>query len=490
MPTFQWTITTKMAAAIAVFVLVLLGYGLYATRTRSQVQIGGPYYGQIILGKDLIADILPPPAYIIEAYLLTYEAANTASENERAALLKRLAETEQEFRSRQQFWQDTLPDSPMKRALIAGSREPAEAFFKLVHERYLPALAAGQADVVRRLVSEEMKQAYSQHRRFIDEVVTQAGEFASAQENAARMAVRRSTVLEVSLGLAGMLLGIILSAGIIRSLSRNLGTIAQSLDAGARQNSAVAAQVSSSSQSLARGAGEQAASLSETSSSLEEISAMTRRNAESAAKAKTLAAQARLAADSGTGEMAGMKRAMDEIKDSSDQISKIIKTIDEIAFQTNLLALNAAVEAARAGEAGMGFAVVADEVRSLAQRAAGSARETASRIENSVEKSAHGVALTEKVASSLQDIAAKVRGVDALVAEIASSSREQSEGIAQLGRTVVDMDKVTQETAGYAEETAAAAEELNAQTLALQQTAVELDALVGRRDPAPRRPSV
>src|ERR1022692_3094256 len=129
--------------------------------------------------------------------------------------------------------------------------------------------------------------------------------------------------------------------------------------------------------------------------------------------------------------MRTMIAAMEGIKVSSDETAKIIKTIDEIAFQTNILALNAAVEAARAGEAGMGFAVVADEVRNLAQRSAQAAKETAAKIEGSLTRTTQGVEISAKVAASLDEITAKVRQVDELVAEVSGASREQTEGIGQ-----------------------------------------------------------
>ena len=261
---------------------------------------------------------------------------------------------------------------------------------------------------------------------------------------------------------------------IIRPLEASIAVI----DAASAQEESSAREIATASQRLAEGASEQAASLEETSASLEEISSMTQRNAEHAGNAEGIASQTRSAADSGVADMAEMVNAMGEIKAASDNISKIIKTIDEIAFQTNILALNAAVEAARAGEAGAGFAVVADEVRSLAQRSALAARETADRITASIEKSEHGVRVSNKVSASLVDIADKARRMNELVREIASGSIEQSQGIAQVNTAVNQLDGVTQSNAAAAEESASASEELSAQSVELKAAVEQLVCIV------------
>jgi len=290
-----------------------------------------------------------------------------------------------------------------------------------------------------------------------------------------------STTMIVGLS-AVMVIGVLLAFFLTRSITRPIKAVAEALSAGAEQTVSAAGQVSSASQSLAEGASEQAASLEETSSSLEEMSSMTKRNAETANKVKDLGNQARVAGDAGVRDMTDMTTAISAIKASSDDIAKIIKTIDEIAFQTNILALNAAVEAARAGEAGMGFAVVADEVRSLAQRCAQAAKETAAKIEDSVQKSAHGVQISGKVAKSLEEIVTKARQVDELAAEVAAASQEQSQGIDQVTTAVTQMDKVTQSNAANAEESASAAEELNAQADALKDAVTELLRLVDGKE--------
>ena len=227
-----------------------------------------------------------------------------------------------------------------------------------------------------------------------------------------------------------------------------------------------AAQVSNSSQQLAEGSSEQASSLEETSSALEQMAAMTRTNAENAKQANEFAIQSHKAADNGT-------VTMTEISESSSQISRIIKVIEEIAFQTNLLALNAAVEAARAGEHGKGFAVVAEEVRNLAQRAAGAAKEINSLIKNSVDKSQEGV-------SAIKTIVEGVAKVTDLLSGISTASEEQAQGVEQVNTAVSQMDKVTQSNAAGAEESASAAEQLTAQAQTVQAMVRDLVTVVGQ----------
>ena len=299
-------------------------------------------------------------------------------------------------------------------------------------------------------------------------------EFQGQLESRMNSEQKQSELLVLSCTLAGGLLVLVAGSYVIRSITRPISAIANQLSTESEQTHTSALTVSEVSQSMADGASRQAASLEQSSASLHEMASMTARNSDSAQSAKTLAAEARATADAGARDMASMKSAMADIKTSSTEISKIIKTIDEIAFQTNILALNAAVEAARAGEAGAGFAVVAEEVRSLAQRSAQAARETAAKIADASNKSEQGAAISSQVAASLDAIVERIRQLDEMVGGIAQASQEQTEGISQLNQAVAGMDQITQSNAALAQQSASSAEELQGQSAQVRAAVAEL----------------
>ncbi|MFZ2188224.1 MAG: methyl-accepting chemotaxis protein [Candidatus Moraniibacteriota bacterium] len=288
-------------------------------------------------------------------------------------------------------------------------------------------------------------------------------------------AMRKAMVLVASVSLALALLVIWFFS---HSISRPINNIVDGLHEAAEQVSSAAGEVSSASQSLAEGSSEQAAAIEEISSSLEEISSMTKQNADNAGTADSLMKQANQVVNRANASMNQLTVAMHEISRASDETSKIIKTIDEIAFQTNLLALNAAVEAARAGEAGAGFAVVADEVRNLALRAADAAKNTAGLIEGTVKKVSDGTELVRITDEAFGEVSQSTTKVGELVGEIAAASSEQAQGIEQVNQAVTEMDKVVQGNAATAEEAAASAEELNAQAEEMKSFVYNLSTLV------------
>ncbi len=254
--------------------------------------------------------------------------------------------------------------------------------------------------------------------------------------------------------------------------------ITESLNSVARQVSGAASQISESSQHLAHGASSQASSIEETSASLEELASMANHNADNSQQANNLSDDARGAATNGADSMHKLVHVMDGINESSQEVAKVAKGIEEIAFQTNLLALNAAVEAARAGEAGKGFAVVAEEVRNLAQRASEQARTTSSLITESRSRTEEGSKQATEADEVLRIILESVEKVGSLVGEITAASKEQAQGIDQINRAVSSMDQIVQQNSASSEESASASEELTAQAFSMKSLVRELGLLV------------
>ncbi len=305
----------------------------------------------------------------------------------------------------------------------------------------------------------------------------------SAQSGVRSANVNARTV--VALIVVSIIIGVILALGfglfLSSSISKALNRIIAGLSSGSEQVSSAANQVSASSQQMAEGANEQASSLEEVSSSLEESSSMVKQNADNASQANSLMEDTKKRVEQGDASIKKVGLAISEIKNSSDQTAKIVKTIDEIAFQTNLLALNAAVEAARAGDAGKGFAVVAEEVRNLAQRSAEAAKNTAALIEESQKNAEKGVTVSEEAALAVKGISESALKVAGLINEISAASKEQAQGIDQINTAVAQMDKVTQANASNAEESASASEELSAQAKELSDMVKELVTIVEGR---------
>lgn len=254
----------------------------------------------------------------------------------------------------------------------------------------------------------------------------------------------------------------------LHDLQEKMTSVINNIRLGTSEVGSASEQVAQGNANLSQRTQEQASSLEEVASSMEEMTGTVGQNADNAQQANQLAMSAREQADAGGAVVSRAMSAMSEINDSSKKIADIIGVIDEIAFQTNLLALNAAVEAARAGEQGRGFAVVASEVRNLAGRSATAAKEIKALIQDSVNKTQDGTKLVDESGHALTEIVQAVKKVSDIVAEIAAASREQSEGINQVNKALLQMDDMTQQNAALVEEAAAAAEAIDAQSKELE----------------------
>lgn len=290
------------------------------------------------------------------------------------------------------------------------------------------------------------------------------------------------TNLQLLLVAGCLILLVIISASIFlvmqHAVTKPITGIIDDLTASATMVASVANQAASASQSLADHASQQAASLEATSASLEEISAMTAQNAENSAMASDLMNDTNKVMNDSDRAMDQLTQAMNDIVTANEETSKIIKTIDEIAFQTNLLALNAAVEAARAGEAGAGFAVVANEVRNLAMRAATAAKNTEQLLEGTNTKVTNGVNLVHLTNSSFKQAAEQAKKTTSLLQEISIASKEQAAGIGQVTKAVQELDEVTQHNAADASQDLQIANDMESEAERLNGFVHQLDALV------------
>jgi methyl-accepting chemotaxis protein len=448
---------------------------------------------EAMVAKDVVADILPPPMYLIELRLALSRAVEQTLPLDEA--VKEVDRLESEYQRRVDYW-SANPPFGLEKQLLGPQHAAAQQLIALARTAVLDKLQAGDVAGARAGLK-SVDQAYLAHRALVDATVRAGDEFAqrSIQSFDATRVRGSWTMPAVTLALlfamalcyvlarrsilgpvrecltlatavaAGDLTRIVPTdrndelGGLQRALvdmSAELAQLVDDLRDGIDQMAAASGQIARGNDDLSSRTQQQAAALEQTAASMEQMTATVKQNADNASAANELSTSARNSAERGECVVARTTTAMADISAASARMRDIIGVIDEIAFQTNLLALNAAVEAARAGDQGRGFAVVASEVRNLAQRSAAAAREIKGLIGDSAAKVDGGSQLVAESGDTLGGIIVGVKKLGDIIAEIAAAGSEQAHGIEQVSNAVMQMDATTQQNAALVEEAAAA----------------------------------
>jgi methyl-accepting chemotaxis protein len=483
------SLRAQVSSLLLLFGVLFAGFiGLVWQSTAERVE--DSVYSHVLSTKDVVADVMPPPLFAIEAWLVAHQAL-LADQATLATIERRWSDLEATFEARERHWASHLPDGALKSALHDDSFAPARQLFTLGRTRLFPLVKAGHRAEAEALLEGPLAQHFAAHQQATERAVRLAADVEATQRSSAAAEVRQLKWTLLAVGVAGLFLALALGWRIASHLAHRLHGLVSSLEAAARgdlrprpadaardevsrvhdalrttlsgmavaiesvqrvsrQVEAESASLATTSGALKEGVSTQAASSAQTSASLEELTANAQQTADIAQRANALSEKSRAAVDSTSEVMRSAQRAMRELATSSSQVRDIVGTVDEMAFQTNLLALNAAVEAARAGEAGRGFAVVAHEVRELAQRSAAAAKQIRGLIQGSAEQITSGAQLVDACSSSLSSAGQAVSEVSGLMARLATAAREQSAGVEEINRASIQRDAIAQTTAGQA----------------------------------------
>ncbi len=500
----------RFIVLIIVFALGFVFYGAWSLKALNELQVSGPMYQRIVQGKDLIADILPPPEYVIESFLVSLQLSEATDKADQDSLISRLKSLKGEYDTRHEFWQKEGLETEISDVLLKQAHDPAVAFYATVFNGLIPAVQKQDKEAIATALK-SMKLTYEVHRKAIDQVVQLTNKRNDADEAASKVRIQTNAISLLIIFAISLSMAIIVTVFISRSLTGpiteavkiaqvvasgdltsrieaayhdeagqlllalkdmndNLVRIVGDMRVGTNNIVDTSAQIAAGNLDLSNRTESQASSLEETASSMEELTSTVKQNADNSKQANQLVVSASDIALKGGQVVGQVIDTMGSIQESSRKIVDIIGVIDGIAFQTNILALNAAVEAARAGEQGRGFAVVATEVRNLAQRSAGAAKEIKTLIGDSVEKVEAGSKLVNQAGTTMNEVVEAVQHVADIMNEITSASREQSIGIEQVNTAIVFMDQMTQQNAALVEEAAAAGESMRAQATKLAET--------------------
>jgi len=509
------TIRRQLLGTVLLSLAGFVLFGVISYLTLNELKISGPRYKRIAQGKDLIADVVPPPEFLVESFLAVHQMIDEADRRRVEELITQSQQFRTNFEERHDFWARTLPEGSMRDAMNIRSYQPAKEFFRIRDEEFIPAVRRGDRETARALANSTLKTLYEQHRKAVLQVVHLALiQNSLEEESATSIAEQRTTLIPmIGLVIAGITITIALwisrrilhgieqtrrvaertASGdltsqveyrgpdelgqlaqstnqMVRSLrdvlshlgrravtlataSEDLSSVSSQMIASAEETSRQASVVSSGSEQISRNVESVSVSVEEMIASIQEIS----KNTSEAAQVASVAAT----------EADSTNIAVNKLGASSAEIGKVVQVINTIAQQTNLLALNAAIEAARAGGAGKGFAVVANEVKELAMETASATKDISNKIEAIQTDTSAAIQAIGKISDTIQQIkdisnsiATAIEEQLAASGEIGRNLSEAARGSNEISAGIVKVAEIAKDTAGGSENTQKAAEEL------------------------------